>query len=50
MGTRNGGVARMVDEIPYFCSSAPPAIAEPLLVLLNPKDCISVRTMGPLLN
>jgi len=42
MGTRNGCLAHMVDEIPDFCPSIPPATSEPLLVLLDLEDLIPV--------
>ena len=42
MGTGNRSLARMVDEISNFHSPPPPAILEPLLVLLDLKDRVPV--------
>ena len=43
MGTRNGSLARTVDEISDFRPSIPPATSESLLVFLDLKDPIPVR-------
>jgi hypothetical protein len=42
LGTTDRSLARMVDEIPDFRPSVPPATLEPLLVFLDPKDRIPV--------
>ena len=47
VGTRNRGLARMVDEIPDFHPFVPPATSEPLLVLLDLEDRIPVRRTRP---
>lgn len=42
MGTRNRGLACMVDEISNFHPLAPPAMPEPLLVFLDLEDRVPV--------
>lgn len=49
MGTRNRSLASMVDEIPNFHPPATPATPEPLLVLLDPEDRVSVCLVTPAL-
>ena len=47
MGTRDGGLACVVDEIPDFHPPVPPATTQPFLVLLGLEDRISVRLVVP---
>lgn len=47
MGTRNRSLDGVVDEVSNFHPYAPPAIPEPLLVLLDLEDRISVCPMTP---
>ena len=47
MGARNRSLARMVDEIPNFYPPTPPSTPEPLLVLLDLKDRVSVCWVIP---
>lgn len=47
MGTRDGGLACVVDEIPDFHPPVPPATTQHFLVLLGLEDRISVRLVVP---